>query len=146
MRITLAAILGFCLLSTPEARAQYPNPYQTTQPRVSPYLNLLRGGQNAGLNYVNLVRPEIEFRNSIQNLQTQTLGNQQAITGLETSSVPTTGHAFGFQNHMAYFNNLSTGGVGTGGPVSTGLGTIPGMTRPTGPVPPTTGVPKSGKR
>src|ERR1700678_234592 len=40
-------------------------------PAFSPYLNLNRGGTSAAINYYGLVRPQIDFQNSINNLQQQ---------------------------------------------------------------------------
>jgi hypothetical protein len=121
MRIAAAALFAACLFAPGKADAQYrPNP-----PRVSPYLNLLRGGATPGLNYVNLVQPDIQTRNSIQQLQTQTVGNQQEIAGLEAGVLPVTGHAFGFQNHLAYFNNLSSAGA-----ANFGVAAAPAQVRP----------------
>ena len=51
----------------PHAAAQFP--YPTSQPRVSPYQNLFRFGASTANNYYNLVKPEIEFRSSIQQLR-----------------------------------------------------------------------------
>jgi hypothetical protein len=133
MRMAFAALLVGCFLAPAAAQAQYIRP--ANQPRVSPYLNLLRGGSTFGNNYYNLVRPDLEFRSSIVQLQTQTQTQQQDIVGLETARVPTTGHAFGFQNQMGYFNNVSTGGMG-GGMAAPSLT----QARPTG-MPP-----KGGKR
>ena len=48
----------------PYTRPQTGNPY--AQPVFSPYLNLLRRGTNPAVNYYGLVRPEIDFRNSLQ--------------------------------------------------------------------------------
>jgi hypothetical protein len=80
-------------------------------PAVSPYLNILRGGQGPGLNYYNLVRPEVEFRGAIQQLQTQNATTSQALAALEsTSGLPTTGHRTGFMNYSQYF--LNSGATG----------------------------------
>ena len=85
-RFTVACVaaLGLSIFgSIPSAHAQY-NPYGTPggygpyvrPPTVSPYLNLLNGG-NAGINYYLLVRPEIEFRARQNQLEA-------ALRGLET--------------------------------------------------------------
>src|SRR4051812_45352389 len=68
-------------LAAGQAAAQGPaqGPPPITRPAVSPYLNLLRTDQPAGLNYYNLVRPQVEFRSSIGQLQQQTATDQQAI-------------------------------------------------------------------
>src|SRR6266849_4481527 len=61
--------------------AQYPTqpagtPGNVNPPGASPYLNLLRSGSSQAVNYYGLVRPQTDFRNSIQGLQQQvrTLG------------------------------------------------------------------------
>jgi hypothetical protein len=110
MRLFHGFFLAAALLLTPAmASAQYGG---FTQPRVSPYLNLLRAGSPPGVNYYDLVRPQIDNRAAILQLQQQGLANQQAIAGLEANTPLTTGHPFGFQNHMRYFNNLGSGGAG----------------------------------
>jgi hypothetical protein len=87
----------------------------TNRPAVSPYLNLLRPGNSAGVNYYGLVKPQQEFRNNIQNLQQQVSDNQTAITGLDNTIGPTTGHSTMF---------LNTGGYFSGGPGRTGGGAL----------------------
>src|SRR5438105_4099487 len=73
-------------------------------PGFSPYLNLLRGGSNPGINYYGIVRPEITFGNSLyqlgvqQNLlqgQQADLGNQQSALAAYTQ-LPNTGRSSGF--------------------------------------------------
>src|SRR5436190_462969 len=54
-----------------------------TGPPVSPYVNLLRRNNPLFLNYEGIVRPQVEFRQSIQNLQQQATTNRQEIAGLE---------------------------------------------------------------
>jgi hypothetical protein len=104
----------------------------TPQPRLSPYLNILRGGATPAGNYLTLTRPEVSIRNSLQQVSQQAQSNTQQITGLEANALPATGHPFGFQNHLIYFNNLSGGGAaGAGGgvapPVVGGLGVGTGV-------------------
>jgi hypothetical protein len=104
------------------------------QPRVSPYLNLLRGGASPGVNYYDLVRPQFQFRNSIQQLQQQVGADQQALAGLQgPGSTPTTGHPVGFMTHLSYFQTLSS----TGG----GAFTVP----TTGQTPPRSGTAPQGR-
>src|SRR3954462_1726760 len=114
MRCSLAIALIAVGFLASQAAAQAP----ITQPRVSPYLNLLRGGATPGSNYYNLVRPENEFRNSIQQVQGRTQANQQAIENLQEGAggLPATGKVVGFMNHSLYFNNAPVGGFGAGGP------------------------------
>jgi hypothetical protein len=139
-------LLGF--LAAGPAPAQvvpyYPgmvNPYY--RPVVSPYLNLALPGSRA-INYYGLVRPQIEQTNAIQQLQTQTIANQQALLATQGAGVLPgpygTGHAAGFLNHYAYFQNWRNrpGGIGTvGGPAvpAYGTGVTPGFATAVGPRP-----------
>jgi hypothetical protein len=129
---TLILMVG--LFSTPEAaQAQYTNP--NSRARVSPYLNLLRGGAAPGVNYYALVRPDIEYRASINQLAQQTQANQQAIaTGLDAINASTagafiTGTAVGFQTHGSFFQNIgSAGQLGFG--IGGGQGGLAGGRQP----------------
>jgi hypothetical protein len=114
---------------------------QTYRPRpaVSPYLNLLRGGATLESNYYNLVRPENEFRSSIQQLQLQSTANQDAITNIQSPGPLVTGHLSSFQTQKSYFQTTTGGQIGTplgtGTPVATG--TAQSGNRPSGtPAPP----------
>ena len=115
-RIALAGysvVLGLlALCSTDAAQAQGPgqapaygvNPGR--KPVVSPYINLLRSGTDPGINYYGIVRPEIAFRNSIQQVQEQQqqlvdANQQQTLATYMT--LPTTGHVSGFQTQTKYF-------------------------------------------
>src|SRR3954469_12280831 len=73
-------------------------------PPVSPYLNLLRPGTSPAINYYGIVRPEMNFMNSVQALQAQ-LGYAQQAGALSTGEVGTTGHPAFFLNHGGYFLN-----------------------------------------
>lgn len=118
------AIVGIqaCLAPSP-VQAQRPNPRLAADPNfrlpVSPYLNLLRRGQSPGLNYYNLVLPEMTFQRNISELQTQVTRNQGSITQLEqqtTAILPDTGHPVQFMSHNRYFlNSGGQGGAGRGG-------------------------------
>ena len=114
-----AAILAIGSLLVGEVRvsAQYQPSGPYTQPYVSPYLNLLRGGATPGQNFYTLTRPQLGFYSGIGNLQQQTQLNQQLITGLGAANTTAliTGQPFGFQTHVSYFQNqLRGGGVGGG--------------------------------
>src|SRR5262245_58747136 len=52
-------------------------------PAYSPYLNLLRPGNPAFMNYYGLVRPELDFRAAVRGLQQQVTANRQTIGNLE---------------------------------------------------------------
>jgi hypothetical protein len=97
----MALGLTFAVNARP-ANAQSPQSAYQPQPAVSPYLNLTRGG-NLANNYFNLVRPQIDTRNSLQSLQSQVntldAGLQPGATAPELS----TGHAVQFMNYSKYF-------------------------------------------
>jgi hypothetical protein len=108
----LLSLLALLCASRAEAQYQSPGFFYSPPPRTSPFLNLLRSGTPPGINYYGLVRPEIEFRRGIQQLQGQALTQQQAITGLQTApAAVTTGHPVGFGTHLSYFQNLSSPGA-----------------------------------
>jgi hypothetical protein len=113
------------------------------RPVLSPYLNLLQNGQPPGVNLYGIVRPEIEFRSSIQRLQQQVQTNQQAIDVQNTTVLPTTGHFAGFMTQGAYFQSFTGGAAGgsfgTVGGTGMGTGTGTGARAPTTSSPPRSG-------
>jgi hypothetical protein len=116
-KTTAIAILTLICLVTGSVSAQY-SPYSPyLPPQANPYLNILRGGATPGQNFFALTRPQINYQAGINTLQQQTLANQQLISGLQVGGggagpvgPVTTGQAFGFQNHLAYFQNQFTAG------------------------------------
>ena len=109
------------VLIAAEAKAQPPGPPRTT-PTVSPYINLARSGNSAGLNYYGLVRPQFGAQQEFQKLQGQVNQNAQNINGLQQGGVPgadgalqATGFRAGYMTHRAYFLNTGSGGAGGGG-------------------------------
>jgi hypothetical protein len=117
---TQAALAALLLAGASEAQAQFPVRPQPpgslpqTQPVFSPYLNLLRRDNPGAVNYYGLVRPEIEFRNSLQGLQQQVTLNRLALNQQidPTTGLPATGHSAYFLNLGGYFMNLSGAGGG----------------------------------
>jgi hypothetical protein len=99
--ICLAANVGE---QAAQAQPNAPLPY--TQPTVSPYLNLNRRGASSAVNYFGLVRPQLEFRNALRDLQ-QHPGNApvNALQFNDSAGLPTTGHAAVFLNTGGYFLN-----------------------------------------
>jgi hypothetical protein len=80
------------------------------RPAYSPYLNLLRRDARLDQNYFGLVRPEINFRNSLQQLQQQqSLTSTQQTTLENALALPPTGHASQFMSHSKYFLNKGGG-------------------------------------
>jgi hypothetical protein len=143
MKICLRALVVSIFFFAIGTAAHAQNPY--ARPTVTPWLNLYRGGNPAALNYYNLVRPEMDFRSSIQQLQQQSGANQQAIADLTNpTSLPVTGTGAGFMTHSIYFQ--TRGGTGIGGIGSIGVGSI-GQEKPTaGLNKPTTGFNKPTSR
>ncbi|MBL8795677.1 MAG: hypothetical protein JNM56_17360 [Planctomycetia bacterium] len=125
-RLSLAILTGlaFGLAGASSAQAQYGGvgrygPY-SRPPALSPYLNLLNGG-NAALNYYLQVQPAFERRAFAQQTEA-TLLDLERRTSATTNEVenlfPTlseTGHPVGFMQFSPYFNNSGTGGVGRPG-------------------------------
>ena len=122
------------------AGAQYPYPYAPQSygstpgslagPPLSPYLNLLSGPGNAGVNYYNFVRPNLQLQ------QQQYYGGGGVISAIDpyplaseialdpTGRIPrATGLPVAFMNYGPYFNNLGTIGLaGRGGAAAAGAG------------------------
>lgn len=109
-RIIFLAAVALLVLQE-HANAQAPPPLR--QPSYSPYLNLTRPG-NVANNYYGLVRPELEFRNSVNNLQQQYNNLNQPANNLNSveAPFPGTGHATSFMNLSHYYGNRgrTTGG------------------------------------
>jgi hypothetical protein len=86
-------------------------PFQ--RPAVSPYLNLFNGGTNPAINYFGIIRPQIEFRNSLLQMQQQIAMGEQSTSDLATTlGMVTTGHPSFFMSHRKYFQNVGTGAAG----------------------------------
>jgi hypothetical protein len=123
--VAIAAVLTTLAISGGAVNAQPPRPggygpppppggaYYSRPPAFSPYLNLLRGGGSATLNYYGLVRPEMQFRQSLQNLSGDVAMNQQMVDslGMQMMGQSATGHSTQFMNLGGYFMN-SGGGMG----------------------------------
>ena len=109
---------GAVFLAAAPASAQPPVPGGvggTPRPTFSPYLNLVRPGGSAVQNYYGLVRPEVQARQSLQNLQGSVALNQQAIGDVQAgiNEIPVTGHQASFLNHGRYFLTGGAGGAST---------------------------------
>jgi hypothetical protein len=119
MRNHLAAVLAALALwsagNCPRAMGQtlYGN---INQPPVSPYLNILRGGAPPGVNYYNLVQPQLQFYSAINQLQAQQ--QQQAISSTNASGALITGHPIQFSNYSHFFPQQ---GLGVGSSSSQGF-------------------------
>ncbi len=110
------ALLGLSLVFVGPALGQVPQGgspnVPQTGPTVSPYLNLLRRGNSAGVNYYGIVRPQMDFRNSLRSQQQATNAGLQALAAANDpmTGLPVSGHIAVFQNTGGYFLN-SYGGM-----------------------------------
>lgn len=142
-RLVTATILG--ALATASAAWSQPPYYQQTaqpysRPVLSPYLNILNG-PNAAVSYFGIVRPQLDMRNSLQQLQQQVAVDEQALANAQNGqavTVPATGHTVQFMNYGNHFMRVgapagftprvytpatTTGGAGVAG--VTGVGNRP---------------------
>lgn len=78
------------------------------QPPVSPYINILRGGAPAGVNYYNIVQPQLQFYSAINQLQSQQ--RQQAASMGSSSEFLSTGHEVQFGNLSHFYPQQGGGG------------------------------------
>lgn len=120
-------IAGVLLLGPVAAVRAQPPGGAPVGPAFNPYMNLLRRNNPTYLNYYGLVRPQLEFRQSIQGLR-QDLGATQAQTQQlqGEAALPATGHATSFMNSSRYFMTNAGGGVSRAGG-QPGLGARPGL-------------------
>jgi len=118
IRFQPALIVLTLALAAGAAQAQSPvgqppaSPYRYSPPIVSPYLNLLNRG-NPAINYVGIVRPEIQAQQQFQMLQyglARTTAEAEAAVNTTTAApgqLPDTGHATGFMTYTKYFNTTA---------------------------------------
>jgi hypothetical protein len=106
--------------------AGYGNPYG--QPQLSPYLNLLRGG-NPAANYYLGVLPEVDrrantavFGAAINDLERRSLAAAAVEPNLD-EPITTSGHPTAFMNTATYFGGLNA-------PRTTATGSTAGTRRP----------------
>lgn len=101
----LAVVLAGCWLGVGGVafgQPQVNNPY-VRRPPISPYTNLLRGGDPALL-YHGLIQPQFEFERFRQQ---QNVFNRQLQTGLRRASqegTGVTGHPAVFMNYSHYYS------------------------------------------
>jgi hypothetical protein len=106
-----AALCGLALFAT-FSQAQFQNTAgrpgvgPVARPAVSPYLNLLRGG-NPAINYYGLVRPQIAAGKALQELGE----NVNSLEGAVTQPLQT-GHTSSFMTQSRYF--MTNGALATG--------------------------------
>jgi hypothetical protein len=116
--IVVLLLAGTATRAPAQAIYQRPltNPYGN--PVFSPYLNLVRGGTNAAINYYGLVRPEIQTNQALRTLRGDVNANASALSQEQLNALPTTGHQVQFLNTTHYFFNTT----GAGAASALGLG------------------------
>ncbi|MCI0682574.1 MAG: hypothetical protein L0Y71_10755 [Gemmataceae bacterium] len=97
--------VGMVPCVVPPLRAQGPGFNPSARPTFSPWLNLNRRGTSSAVNYFGIIRPQVNFSNSIQQLQQETAAIEQQQATTAGSELPATGHVAGFLNHNKYFMN-----------------------------------------
>ena len=107
LNLILTVVCGWSSIAT--AQFGGGNNPQGNSPTISPYINLLRGG-NVGLNYYGLVRPQQDF--AMQNQQLgqglQSLQMQQG-SQMEMSSRGYGYSQLGMTGHPVIFNSFGNG-------------------------------------
>lgn len=116
MRLNVCSLISAPLMVIAGASVSFAQPPQgppLQRPAYSPYLNLTRPGSLAN-NYYGLVRPQIEARDAINNLQSQYSSLNQTINNGPSANLPfpTTGHRTSFQNLSHYFSSNPTQSFG----------------------------------
>ncbi len=118
-KVAWLAVVSLCACAgSANAQGYYPggsyNP--GSRPAYSPYLNLLRPDSALVNNYFGLVRPQINFQNSLLQLDAQqALSANQQAAAQENQALPPTGHASRFMTQSRYFLTNGAAGIGTGG-------------------------------
>jgi hypothetical protein len=120
MKLTIV-LTGWLLLSA-AAQAQFPIGGQPRplgglgagSPTVSPYINLLRSNSSTLVNYYGLVRPEQNFAQALQGLNSQQQMNSAALNAMDPNATPSSGTSIRFMNTQPYFMSINRGG-GMGG-------------------------------
>jgi hypothetical protein len=133
--IRLATAAGVLALTATPCLAQPPvggfapagatQPSFISRPTISPYLNLTRRGGSTASNYYNLVRPQNQFYQSLQQIQQDVGANTQDLTTLQQTAtgLPPTGHVAGFFTQSAYFMTFGRGQMARPQqPMTTGYG------------------------
>lgn len=106
---TMAVVTA--LLTVGVSAAQPPAPLRDAprRPVYSPYLNLNRGGGTTTQNYFGLVRPEIEFRNNVNQLRRDTQAISTGMAAPPPDADLETGHSTGYMTHLRFFGTNGSG-------------------------------------
>jgi hypothetical protein len=138
-RLLLTALVALMLSYAGTARAQFQPPTRPNygpgyRPQLSPYLNLIRGGDPAANYYLGTL-PEFQrranaqmFSADISELDRRTLGNVSTLEQRIDQPLPGSGHPTAFGNTLSYFgaSNPYAGGA----PRAGNTGASSGQQRP----------------
>ncbi len=123
LRLSLTTAIAMTALGGP-GWAQMPMGMMgQNAPPISPYIGLLRTGASPGVNWANIVMPQMELYNAANQLQGQQ--NAFAAQGTMTNVPTTTGHPFAFGSFLQFYNSrgvLGSGMMGMGGMGMGGMG------------------------
>jgi hypothetical protein len=131
-RSPIAATLGLLALTVAPATAQNIYPYQPPrfgpgyQTQLSPWLNMLRGG-DAAANYFLGVQPEFQRREdrnriygSLQGMQNLLPARPQVVDRDIDTPLPSTGHPTAFGYTGSYFGGVNSFARSPGNPFPQG--------------------------
>jgi hypothetical protein len=114
----MASLIALALAAEAHAQGTLPTPPGVApylnRPTVSPYLNLLQRNTNPAINYYGIVRPEFQFRRTINQLASQVQEAQADINTGQAGAVFQTGHPVQFMN-LSHFYAGGQGQSGTTG-------------------------------
>src|SRR5262245_47566303 len=106
-------LLGLLVVSAGSASAQSPRPVyggsSMNRPGLSPYLNLIRGGDPAANYYLGVIPEQqrrfnaYQTRSALQDLEARTARPTEDANDALTKPLNQTGHAVGFGNQLGYF-------------------------------------------
>lgn len=126
LKLSLSAAVALATLAT-TCRAQVPGMMGQNAPPISPYIGLLRAGASPGINWANIVMPQVELYNATNQLQGQQNVLGSAVGGMSNAPT-TTGHPVLFGSFLQFYNSRGVlasgmmGGMGMGGMGGTGMG------------------------
>lgn len=97
----LALLLGSVVSPAHAQVPQFGGPIN--QPAVPPILNLNRFGAPPGLNYYNIVQPQVQSQDAISQLQQQTAQIQSQASAVGPGATLTTGHPVSYGNYSHFY-------------------------------------------
>lgn len=127
----MVLVVGSIVLFADGLQAQPRPAVPASRPSYSPYMNLLWGGgrgASPALNYLGIVRPQMQMQEQAAQMQAQLYQTNQALqqtnqvlaTGAD-ALLPATGRGATFGNYSHYYPTLGGGGGSALGGARTGM-------------------------